>query len=273
MKSEEQIKTLVELGLTLDQARAYLALTQVGIATAKTISDISKIAKPDIYRIIPSLQEQGIVEKLITKPSSFQAVPMEYALPALLKRKETEQYLLRKKTEEMLSDSKNNHLHSLLDSEVEVIIIPKAAIIKRLNESILKNQNCLFIITTRKQFSASILEFETNYRKALEKGVKIKIATDRHIPQKKTLRIIKTFTEKSNFEVKFLEDAPPTIVSIFDDKEAYVMLSASAQLADASALWSTNPSFVALTQNYFENKWFKARPFLNLIAESKNAPV
>lgn len=273
MKSQEQIKTLTELGLTLDQARTYLALTQASPATAKAISDISKIAKPDIYRIIPSLQEQGIVEKLVTKPASYQAIPMEHALPALLKRREAEQNRLRRKTEELLSDYRNNQSHGLLDS-AEVVVVPgKGAILNRLNEALLKTRYSLCVITSHKRFSAANLEFEKVYREILRKGGKIRIATDRHIPQKSSLKMMQTFADKASFEVRFFEDTVPSVVGIFDGKEAYVVLTATARLAEASALWSSNPSFVALAQNYFENKWSKARPFLNLIIEAEHSSV
>lgn len=263
MKKEEKIEALRELGLTVDQARTYLALVELGPATAKTISETSKIARPDIYRIMPTLQREGIVEKLMTKPAVFQAIPMTSALPAMLKRKELEQNKLRKKTEEMLIDIKNNHLTNSLEADAEFVIVPrKEAIMNRLKEALLKTQSSLCVITSQKRFSAAILEFEKIYQEALEKGVKIRLAADRHVPSKKALEIIQNLSVDPNFEVKCFEDDPLAIVSIFDDKTAYVTLSAKAYLAEAAALWSSNPSFVALAQNYFEDKW-KNASYLN----------
>jgi len=262
LKSEEKIETLTELGFTLDQARTYLALVQTGSATAKTISEVSKIAKPDIYRIMPTLQDEGMVEKLMTKPARFQAIPMELMLPVILKRKEIEQDKLREKTEEMLSDNKKNHLTNFLDAQSEFVIVPgREAVIKRLKEALLETQSSVCVVTSHKRFSAGILEFEKIYREALKKRVQIKLATNRHIPLKKALRIMQNLSEDPNFEAKCFEDDPPAVVSIFDSKKAYVTLSATAQLAEASALWSHNPSFVALAQAYFESKWSKASYF------------
>jgi hypothetical protein len=69
---------------------------------------------------------------------------------------------------------------------------------------------------------------------------------------------LQTLSEDPDFEVKCFEGNPPAIVSIFDNKKAYVTLSATAQLAESSAIWSSNPSFIALAQNYFESEWSKA---------------
>jgi len=57
------IKSLTNLGLTPTQAKIYLANLQTGQATAKAISQTSKIAREDIYRTLPSLQALGLTPK------------------------------------------------------------------------------------------------------------------------------------------------------------------------------------------------------------------
>jgi sugar-specific transcriptional regulator TrmB len=259
LKSEERLQVLTKLGFTLDQARIYLALVQEGPATARKIAEISKIARPDIYRIIPTLQKEGVVEKHVTKPAIFQAIPLAFVLPIMLKRKTIEQNKLKKKTEELLSHFKNTHAKDLQEAGTEFTIISrKEAIILRLKEALLKSQISVCVVTSQKRFSAAILEFEKIYRKDLKKGVKIRMATDRHIPQKEALKALQNLMEDSNFEVKYFDEAPKAIVSIFDNKEAIITLSATASLAEASAIWSNNPCFTALAQSYFENKWNQA---------------
>ena len=60
-----EINTLIRLGLTLRQAKTYLALLQTGISTTRTIALTSKIPRPDIYRIMSELEELGLREKII----------------------------------------------------------------------------------------------------------------------------------------------------------------------------------------------------------------
>jgi DNA polymerase III alpha subunit len=55
----------MDLGLTLLQAKIYLALSKTGKATIKTISKASNSARQDIYRIMPTLQKLGLAEKII----------------------------------------------------------------------------------------------------------------------------------------------------------------------------------------------------------------
>jgi sugar-specific transcriptional regulator TrmB len=256
LKSEESIKVLTGLGLTIDQARVYLALVYLGSATAKQLSEESKIAKPDIYRIIPTLQKQGMVETLMSRPASFKAIPSNQSLHTLLERKATEQNELRRKTEALLSSLEKNHVRIETNQpSIDFAIIPgKEVIIQKLKESLLKAQISLCVVTSKNRFSASIREFADAYRKALRKGVKIRIAAEQ-IAQTKTLEIVQILSRDPHFEVKYFKDPPPAIVTIFDAKEAYLTLSETAQLDSTSAIRSNNLGFTALAQAYFENKW------------------
>jgi len=260
LKNWERIVTLTELGLTNNQARTYLALLQAGPTTAKELAKTSKIARPDIYRILPALEKEGLVEKLMTRPAIFEAIPPVYVLPTLLKHKTTKQYALKKKTEKLLSDLKNNHSKKEVSGgDTEFTIVPgKEVIVQRLKSSILESQMSVCVVTSSKRFSAAILEFVNAYQEALEKGVKIRIATDYHAATATALKVLQTLLKDTRFEVRYFDAPPAAIVSIFDNKEAFVSMSPTAQLAEAPAIWSNNLSFIALAQDYFENKWKNA---------------
>ena len=260
MKNWERLVTLKELGLTNNQARTYLALLQAGPTTAKELAKTSKIARPDIYRILPALEKEGLVEKLMTRPASFEAVPPVYVLPTLLKHKTTKQYALKKKTKQLLSDLRNNHSKKEgLGTDTEFTIVPgKEVVVQRLRSSILESQMSVSVVTSNKRFSAAILEFASAYQKALEKGVKIRIATDYHAVTTTALKVLQTLSKDTRFEVRYFDASPAAIVGIFDNKEAFVSMSSTAQLAEAPAIWSNNLSFIALVQDYFENKWRNA---------------
>lgn len=247
------------LGLTFDQARVYLALLQASPATVKEIAEVSKIARPEIYRILATLQEEGVVEKLITRPASFQAISALNVLPAMLKRKQKEQSELETITEGLLGDLKDIHSEKLQKGENEFTLVPKReAVIQRIKEAILGAEVSVCNITSEMRFSSAIVEFEGAYRKASQQGVKIRVATSRHVPQGDALGIVKRLTEDPNFEVKYFDEPSPVVVSVMDDKVASVVLSATAHLADACAIWSSNPCFVILAKSYFENQWSKA---------------
>ncbi len=256
MKIEGKIQTLTNLGLTIDQARLYLALLQCGPATARQLADATKIARPDIYRIIPTIEKQGMVEKLMTRPISFQAVPAVLILPNMIKRKAAEQNLLIKETEELLADLRCNEAREFQEEETcSVMVYGKDAIIQRLRVALARASFSVCVVTSRERFSDAILEFADEYRKALKKGIKINITTEQPIQRKFALQITRRLSKNTNFKVKFTTSSQPTVVTVIDDKEAFITMAAEAPLPNAAALWSKNPSLAALARSYFESTW------------------
>ena len=69
-------ETLVGLGLSAAQAKVYLAIYKSGKAKASAICKSSGIVRQDLYRIIDSLQEVGLIEKVITFPAEYSALPV-----------------------------------------------------------------------------------------------------------------------------------------------------------------------------------------------------
>ena len=84
MYQEEDVEALVALGLTTLQAKVYLTLNK--LEEAKTKSETAKVARQEIYRVMNKLQNLCLVEKVIAKPVRYKAVPMQEAVPHLLKR-------------------------------------------------------------------------------------------------------------------------------------------------------------------------------------------
>jgi sugar-specific transcriptional regulator TrmB len=79
-----ELKILTDLGLTYCQAKIYFALIQCEEATAKGLSDITKIAVHDIYRIVSKLEELGLVEKGLGRPKIYRAVPPDIGVNYLI---------------------------------------------------------------------------------------------------------------------------------------------------------------------------------------------
>jgi len=61
---ERNVEMLIDFGLTGNQARVYLAIARLKLATVGQISKVSKVRREDVYRILPKLEKMGLVEKL-----------------------------------------------------------------------------------------------------------------------------------------------------------------------------------------------------------------
>ena len=56
------VQTLMDLGLTSRQAKIFMTLLQNRNCTAKMISQISKVTREDVYRIMPKLEKKEVFE-------------------------------------------------------------------------------------------------------------------------------------------------------------------------------------------------------------------
>lgn len=107
MIRKEDMATLMELGLTLLEAKAYVALSTAEKATIKTISKTADIAKQDVYRIMPRLQALGLAEKIVAPQAIYKAVPLENGISALLQNKARAYANLQRKATKLISNVKN----------------------------------------------------------------------------------------------------------------------------------------------------------------------
>jgi len=71
----ERIRRLMDFGLTEYQCRVYLALLDLGTATASQIPAISRVPRTRIYATMSQLHEKGLVDIVPENPLRYKAVP------------------------------------------------------------------------------------------------------------------------------------------------------------------------------------------------------
>ena len=65
MTNDENTDLLLGLGLTLNQAKVYLAVIKLEKTTVGQVANFSKVRREDVYRILPSLEKMGLIERLL----------------------------------------------------------------------------------------------------------------------------------------------------------------------------------------------------------------
>jgi len=81
--SEEDAANLVDMGLTLLQARVYLVLLRLGTTRAPRLASVVGVVRPEIYRILRELSARGLVHRSLTSPSTYMAASPNVAVPLL----------------------------------------------------------------------------------------------------------------------------------------------------------------------------------------------
>jgi sugar-specific transcriptional regulator TrmB len=106
MTQEWILKTLVELGFSLQEAEVYLLLRR-GPKKAADISNELKIYKRKVYRILKKLQETKIIEAKTTVPTYFQAISLDNFLDLLIENYWSEANFLEEEKAKILADWKS----------------------------------------------------------------------------------------------------------------------------------------------------------------------
>lgn len=77
---------MVDFGFTVLQARVYLALLRLGTATATNVSEAIGVHRSEAYRILRELSSKGLVQRHLTSPSTFTAIPPHDCLSSYIEQ-------------------------------------------------------------------------------------------------------------------------------------------------------------------------------------------
>jgi sugar-specific transcriptional regulator TrmB len=258
--AEEDIQTLTHLGLTISQAKVYLALLELEKATGKIISKHSKVARQEAYRILDELQEKGLVEKIIDMPTEFKPIPIEDCIPILIERKKNEISETRKEATRLLQKLKQKDSKSTFQEEDEThfSLFSEQVAVRREKGTLKAVQRSFDVITSwRDPHSVIFIDVE-EIAEALQRSVKIRIIIDK-IDKKEVLSdIIRQLRKYPNFKIRYLPSAPKALMSIYDKKEAWVCTCTHPELKESYTLETNNPCLLSILQEYFETMWLTA---------------
>ncbi len=75
-KAEEIVEHLKQLGFTDYESKVYIVLTTGGALNPTEISDLSNVPRPNVYRVIERLENEGLVRKeAVKRGARYIAVP------------------------------------------------------------------------------------------------------------------------------------------------------------------------------------------------------
>jgi len=252
---DQEIKIFMDFGLTKNQAKIYRALTRLGALNAKEISQSSKIAREQVYRIYPELMDLGLIKTIIESPISFEALPIEEGISLLIKRKMQQINYLNKEAirlaEIAKKSKKKKDVAKFQNNGLEFKIIPKRDIlIKKIKQSINSAQESFSVITSIKRHPHALFVFKEEVKSALSRGVKFKVIVEdvkNDLPE-----IAKKFEEHPLTSVKYISSSPRAVVVLIDNRKAFFIISPTSELESSHALQIKNLSLVRVLQKYFE---------------------
>jgi sugar-specific transcriptional regulator TrmB len=255
--NKADIETLNRLGLTLSEAKVYLALTWVQKADVKEIARSLDTAKCEVYRVISSLEKVGLVEKILAIPSAYKTIPVEEATQILLHKKTEEYNDLQKKTMTLVANLyRTRKNEKLVDEENKNIIISEGKIVgKRLVNQLLSTQKSFETMSTWSVSARMLTRYSGDLKQLIKNKVKIRVLTDKVRRGERRPAFLDDL-QSDYFEIRYHKNPIEIKMAIRDKSEVNVCLSAAYKKGPNA--WSNNLIFAQLATNCFEYMWNEA---------------
>jgi sugar-specific transcriptional regulator TrmB len=254
------IEVFTQLGLSLNEAKVFFALTRTGTATAKTIAKTSGVAREVVYRVMPKLHKKGLIEEVLSAPKAFKAIAIKDACDLLLHRKDEENEALREKVRKILRKKQATTYHY---AENSILVLPSSKNGPRWRHEWRNVQQSVDMIMPYRKFVQWVQSLaEQRIKSVRKRNVKIRIITEQQSQD-----IIKNLHMASNsladklarVKFKFTPTVLSTDMVVFDRKVTFVSVQKEDLIENMRWLCTNNPLIVEIATNYFENMWTKAK--------------
>jgi len=250
-------KTLRELGVSLLQARVYLALLKLGAySNVKGISVFSRVARQDVYRTMTELRELGLVEMVIGSPALFKAIPLQETVAILMEKKNQRSQVLMEEVTELFNHFDNINETRLNQENHQFILVPKKeALVNKIKKTIEGAKESIRISAPWRETTQWLFTLHESWQLALDKGVKIHWITEKQAAPCLTDEVTRSLIKNPNFMLRRDSTSVKARFAIYDDKEVSIIILSPTNPGGSPALWSNNPAMLFILKDYFETKW------------------
>lgn len=271
---EETTQILTKLGLTSAQAKVYLTLLKLQKATAKTISNSSKVARQEVYRILVELEKKSLVERIIAVPTEFKPVSIENGLSFLIGEKRKEISEIQKEVNKLsaklrtLLKPRENKRGTSQTGESEFVLIPESkALLLRMEKALDSTQTNIDVIYPKEPFLQVLFNLSDKVKDALERGVKIRCLLNEPLDESSWSATVQAIAENPLFEIRIIHETPKENFWIYDQKEVLVSTCPVHDYKQVPVLWTTATPLIGISENYFNTLWKKASKVVAKIAK------
>ena len=254
------LTSLLEFGLTQNQARVYLFLSKNTSKSAPEISKSLKIPRTETYHLLNGLQSKGITIAAFGKPTKFQAVPFDKSINILVSNERTRLDELEKQSLYMISqwnmipDTETDD--ALIKENRFQIVQGKVSIVGKLNQLINSAKKDVYLLGSEKDFMKF---YHTDFIDSLKNAntnLKILMSTSNSSPfivDELPSNCIKRFEDSLGENLWFL---------IKDCDEIFFFIK-NSENSEMIAVWTDSKTMLNSMKLLFNMIWKKADQFEN----------
>ncbi|HXY88502.1 MAG TPA: helix-turn-helix domain-containing protein [Candidatus Acidoferrales bacterium] len=263
----EFITKLIRFGLSEKEAQLYFHLLKYGPKTTSLLAKSLKTYREDVYRMVTSLIDKGMVNPSLASPTVYAAVEVDIALDAALKKHETElREMERRKLELMELSQQNRFRPSDEFSSYKVIrSLRELSVVVSLASS--AEKEILSVGTQMGLIASSLYGFTEEIKKFRARGGKVRLIIDISYP---LIELVQQELNKG-VDVRHLDGYTGVIFIVFDRKIACSAINFDIKRASLdepiAGLQIDDPSYANYLVSTFELLWKQSVPAAQRIEE------
>ena len=173
------ITKLIEFGLSEKEAQLYLHLLKYGPKPTSLLAKSLKTYREDVYRMLTSLIDKGMVRPSLETPTVYAAVDLDIALETALKKRESELREMEMRKQELQELSKQQRFRpsdefstfKILKSVREIVTVSISSLTSAEKE-------LLFVVPADMLVIASLYGINEESKKLIEHGGRVRGISD-----------------------------------------------------------------------------------------------
>jgi sugar-specific transcriptional regulator TrmB len=255
---EKEKELLRAWGFTILQAKVYLALIRIrDKVSAGTLSSLLKMPRTDVYRVLSELQEEGFVEKMIARPTTFKAVPLRQAFLIMTERRTEKTAELQIKAQELIQLLESRRPEKIGQEGQFKIISRGQTLLFNVKNEINNSKKGIDFIFNWTAFPNVIYLISEEIEHALKRNVKIRCLVDKP-EDAEWCENEQLLMKYKSLKLRAIPHSPITRLGLYDGKKVFIASYLTADAGGSTALSSTNKGLIAIVQSYFNSLWEKA---------------
>ncbi len=253
---EKLREELGEYGLTDNEAKVFMHLLKLGPMKASEIGLSLGISRTEVYNILTSLQNKGIIEASLDRPARFSAIGFEKALDILIEAEKRRVMTMEKSKEELMEIWKTVRVPSKVEEQEKLQLLKGIEqIYARFADMLDEAKEEVNIVALRTElvraYNAGILQKLRNLSKD---NVRIQILTHGISGTSSITSFLKKHAEV--IEVKTMSLSAPCFV-IVDNKQLLLFTKppgvSRAERKEATAIWTNSDALVQSLKKLFRS--------------------
>jgi sugar-specific transcriptional regulator TrmB len=262
LSEKEKMDLLIGLGLSPNQAKVYHTILKLGNVTVGLIAKTSSVRREDVYKVLPTLEKMGLVEKLLGKPATIRATPVAGALTSLIldeKVKSDERIASMKTKFQALAKVQWAKPTSLSEEESLYALIPEGkAVTAKIADLIATSKNSILWIDVLREISRIVSLTSNEIKRAIHTGTDVRLVIEDFKPDESQMKQVQHSMSITPATIRF-NSQPLHRFAVFDGKTAMISTHRKNESEETSALWTTDSNLTGVLSSYFENAWNESK--------------